>query len=197
MATWRLRYRRTARFARRSCPRFGQVCGVFALVVLYILPGMAFSYKSVQEPWTLFRLPAGLAGHRVVWPDIALRPSAVALDETDLAAAVPLNTCYVARAADRATALAVALILNTTWARAIALATADEARGGYRRINARVAGQMPVPAGPTRARLAAFGTAAHRKQHAHQDELDAAVADAFGLSTADCDLLRRFAAHHG
>lgn len=148
-------------------------------------------------PWTLFRLPAGLAGHRVVWPDIALRPSAVALDETDLAAAVPLNTCYVARAADRATALAVALILNTTWARAIALATADEARGGYRRINARVAGQMPVPAGPTRARLAAFGTAAHRKQHAHQDELDDAVADAFGLSTADCDLLRRFAAHHG
>ncbi|HLE13556.1 MAG TPA: hypothetical protein VI776_02325 [Anaerolineales bacterium] len=29
---------------------------MFALVVLYILPGMAFSYKSVQEPWTLFRL---------------------------------------------------------------------------------------------------------------------------------------------
>ena len=147
-------------------------------------------------PWTLFRLRAGLPGHRVVWPDIALHPSAVALDETDLAAAVPLNTCYVARTADRATALAVALILNSTWARAIALVTADEARGGYRRINARVAGQMPVPAGPTRAALASLGAAAHRHRHANQDELDDAVADALGLPTVEREILRRFVTHH-
>ena len=148
-------------------------------------------------PWTVFRLRAGLAGHRVVWPDIALHPSAVALEETDLAAAVPLNTCYVTHTPDRATALTVAMILNTTWARAIALATADEARGGYRRINARVAGQMPVPAGPTRSALAAFGAAAHRNRHADQDQLDDAVGDALGLPAASRDLLRRFVAHHG
>jgi len=148
-------------------------------------------------PWVLFRLRAGLPGYRVVWPDIAAHPSAVALDETDLAAAVPLNTCYVSHAPDRATALAVAVILNSTWARAIALATADEARGGYRRINARVAGQMPVPAASTRERLATFGAAAHRNRHADQDQLDDAVADALGLPTGSRELLRRFVAHHG
>jgi len=147
-------------------------------------------------PWSLFRLRAGLPGHRVVWPDIALHPSAAALDETDFAAAVPLNTCYVSRTADRATALAIAVILNSTWARAIALVTADEARGGYRRINARVAGQMPVPAGPTRAALAGLGAAAHRNRHADQDDLDDAVADALGLPAAGRDVLRRFVAHN-
>lgn len=148
-------------------------------------------------PWTLFRVRAGLAGHRVVWPDIAPRPSAVALDETRLATAVPLNTCYIARLPDRAAALTVALILNTTWARAIAQVTADEARGGYRRINARVAGQMPVPAGSTRLALAAFGAAAHRNRHADQDQLDDVVADALGLSTTVRHLLRRVVAHPG
>jgi hypothetical protein len=131
-----------------------------------------------------------------VWPDIALHPSAAALDETDFADGVPLNTCYVSCTADRATALAVALILNSTWAWAIALVTADEARGGYRRINARVAGQMPVPAGPTRAALATLGAAAHRNRHANQDELDDAVADALGLPAAGRELLRRFVADH-
>ena len=132
-----------------------------------------------------------------MWPDIALHPSAAALDETDFATAVPLNTCYVARTADRATALAVAMVLNSTWARAIALVTADEARGGYRRINARVAGQMPVPAGSTRAALAGIGAAAHRNRHADQDQLDDAVADALGLPTGGRELLRLFVAHHG
>ncbi len=148
-------------------------------------------------PWTLFRIRAGFAGQRVVWPDIAPRPSAVALDETAFAAAVPLNTCYVAHLPDRATALAVAMILNTSWARAIAQVTADEARGGYRRINARVAGQMPVPAGATRLALAGFGAAAHRNRHADQDQLDDVVADALGLPTGARHLLRRFVAHHG
>lgn len=148
-------------------------------------------------PWTLFRVRAGVTGHRVVWPDIARAPSAAVLEETALAAAVPLNTSYVARLPDRAAALAVAMIFNTTWARAIALATADEARGGYRRINARVAGQMPVPPGAVRAALADFGKTAHRNRHADQDQLDDAVADALGLPAGARHTLRRFVAHHG
>src|SRR3990172_1694108 len=124
------------------------------------------------------------------WPDTA------SCGRTSRSTPVPLNTCYVTHTPDRATALTVAMILNTTWASAIALATADEARGGYRRINARVAGQMPVPAGPTRSALAAFGAAAHRNRHADQDQLDDAVADALGLPTVEREILRRFVTHH-
>jgi hypothetical protein len=127
----------------------------------------------------------------VVWPDIARRPAAAVLESTSLAQAVPLNTCYVARAPDRVTALAVAAVLNSTWAHAVALATADEARGGYRRINARVAGRLPVPPVAARATLATVAAAAHQDRHVHQDHLDDAVAEAFGLSGSHCDLLRR------
>jgi hypothetical protein len=142
-------------------------------------------------PWTLFRTRAATPGWRVVWPDIARRPAAAVLESTSLAQAVPLNTCYVARAPDRVTALAVAAVLNSTWAHAVALATADEARGGYRRINARVAGRLPVPPVAARATLATVAAAAHQDRHVHQDHLDDAVAEAFGLSGSHCDLLRR------
>lgn len=147
-------------------------------------------------PWILFRTAAATPGWRVVWPDIARRPMAAVLEATAAANAVPLNSCYLARAPDRITALAITAVFNSTWAHAVALATADEARGGYRRINARVAGRLPVPADAARPSLAALSAAAHQDQHADQDQLDDAVAEAFGLSRSHCDLLRRLAAHH-
>jgi hypothetical protein len=137
-----------------------------------------------------------MPGWRVVWPDIARRPAAIVLECTAATHAVPLNTCYVARAPDRVTALAVAAVLNSTWAHAAALATADEARGGYRRINARVTGRLPVPPDAARAVLAPLAAAAHENRHVHQDQLDEAVAEALGLSSTHCDLLRRLAATH-
>ncbi len=146
-------------------------------------------------PWTIFRTAGATPGWRVVWPDISRRPMAAVLEATAAAAAVPLNTCYVVRAPDRTTALAMAAVFNSTWAHAAALAIADEARGGYRRINARVAGWLPVPADAARSHLAALSAAAHH-HHYDQDELDDAVAEAFGLSRCHRDTLQRLAAHH-
>jgi hypothetical protein len=173
------------------------------------LPPRAAAYVATRErrfraradyrdgpPWTLFRIRPALAANRVVWPDIARRPVAVALDETPFAHAVPLNTCYVAAAPDRNTALTIAAVFNSTWARASAFATADEARGGYRRINARVAGAFPVPpAGPAATALCALSTAAHDGHQPGQDDLDEAVAETLALSRATRDALRRLVAH--
>jgi hypothetical protein len=148
--------------------------------------------------WTLFRTRPALRPNRVIWADIARQPRAVAIDESDAAHAVPLNSCYVAPAPDRETALAVAGVLNSTWALAFAAAGADEARGGYRRINARVTAQIPIPpARPARRALVDLVADAHHGNPLGQDDLDRAVADALDLSAATCRELRQLAAHLG
>jgi hypothetical protein len=146
-----------------------------------------------MAPWTLFRLRAATAPWRVVWADIAREPGAIALDET-LPAAVPLNTCYVCAAPDATTALAVAGVLNSIWSRALLRHTTDEARGGYRRHNARATAAVPVPAaGPGRNRIATLSRAAHHTGHVAQSDLDRAVADALGLSADVRDALAALA----
>jgi hypothetical protein len=105
----------------------------------------------------------------------------VALDEL-APDAVPLNTCYVAPCPDRETALVVAAVLNTTWARELLRATADEARGGYRRHNARATEVVPIPSsGAARDRVIEVSRAAHHAGHVPDSDLDGAVADALGL----------------
>jgi len=147
-------------------------------------------------PWTLFRLRAVSAKHRVVWSDIARRPRSVALDATAHGATVPLNTCYVAPTPDDQTALVLAAVLNSTWAAAFISATADEARGQYRRINARAVSRIPVPpAGATRVTLAELSRRAHRED-VDREDVDAAVADALGLSPATRRALRSLANRH-
>jgi hypothetical protein len=117
----------------------------------------------------------------VAWADIARMPGAVALDEL-APDAVPLNTCYVASCADRDTALVVAAVLNSAWIRELLRTTADEARGGYRRYNARVTATVPIPApGGARDRVAELSRLAHHGDHVSHDDLDTAVADALGL----------------
>jgi hypothetical protein len=148
-------------------------------------------------PWSLFRLGAALGRWRVIWADIALAPAAVALDELD-STAEPLNTCYVAACPDRDTALVVAATLNTTWTRALLCATADEARGGYRRYNARATGPVPLPPpGSARDRVAALSRAAHRTGHVSQSDLDGAVAQALGLAADVRAALADLAQHPG
>jgi hypothetical protein len=148
--------------------------------------------------WSLFRVKPALSENRVVWADIATHPRAVALDETDANRAIPLNTCYLASAPNRDTALTITGVLNSCWARALTYAIADEARGGYRRINARVAGQIPVPKpGPQRSALRELSAQAHKGDHVSNTDLDEAVADALGLSAKARRFLRSVATHHG
>jgi hypothetical protein len=132
--------------------------------------------------WTLFRVRAGLGPHRVAWADVARSATAVVLTHA-APDAVPINTCYVSAAADEESALAIAATLNSVWVRVLVHAVADEARGGYRRFNARAVGRAPVPApGPARRHLAALSRSAHTTHDIDAGEIDAAVADALGLS---------------
>jgi hypothetical protein len=142
--------------------------------------------------WTLFRVRPALGRWRVVWADLARAPTAVALDEV-AREAVPLNTCYVA-VADRQTALVAAAMLNTTWARVLLRAGADEARGGYRRYNARATAPLPLPAlGPGRMALAALSRRAHRHGDVTQNDLDLTAADALDLPSSVRATLRALA----
>ncbi|KPK07640.1 MAG: hypothetical protein AMS20_02375 [Gemmatimonas sp. SG8_28] len=131
--------------------------------------------------WTLFRTEPALSGHRVVWRDIARRPTAAVLDQL-MATAVPLNSCYVASFPDRMTALAASAVLNSCWAAALIHVTADEARGGYRRCNARAIGTVPLPrsSGALRS-LAELAREAHHASSVAHADLDASVAQALGL----------------
>jgi hypothetical protein len=112
--------------------------------------------------------------------------------------AIPLNTCYVAAAHNLEQALVIAAVMNSTWTAALVTVSADEARGGYRRINAGVAAQIPIPP-PGRGfdTLAALSLDAHRHHAIQQSSLDDAVADALGLTSSVQDRLRSVAAHRG
>jgi len=148
-----------------------------------------------DQPWTVFRIRAALASHRVVWPDIARRPRAV-VPEPGPHSPVPLNSCYVAPTPDRNTALLIAAVLNTTWAAAFTQARADEANAGYRRMNAAVIGALPIP-GPS----PATDRVITLSRHAHHEAscpttLDEAVADALELPASTRRNLQSLAHDH-
>jgi len=145
-------------------------------------------------PWTLFRIRAATAPHRVVWADVARSLSAAALTGAEDARLVPLNSCYVAPTGDPATAWRLAAWLNTTWLRVVARTGALPAAGGYARFNATIVGALPLPTAvltdPRLDRLARDG----RLGAPVQDELDDIAAEHLGLAPRARTLLRRAAA---
>ena len=92
-------------------------------------------------PWQLFRVALACAPHRVIWPDIARRLRAAVPDPR----AIPLNTVYGIATRTAEDAQALAALLNSRWLSALACLHADPARGGFRRFNARVVADLPVP----------------------------------------------------
>jgi hypothetical protein len=95
--------------------------------------------------WSLFRTGPASAPFRVVWSDLARRLEAAALIGRSGHRLIPLNTCYVIPVQDGDAALRLTAWLNSTWCRAVALATADPASGGFARFNARAVGGLPCP----------------------------------------------------
>ena len=145
-------------------------------------------------PWTLFRLTTALSHHRVAWPDIARRPIAVALDGASPNPALPLNSCYVSSAPSSTAALAICAVMNSSFTCALVAATADEARGGYRRFNARVASEVPVPSNEDASQALAHLVIRYQQfEDFDQADLDAAVAEALGLGSTTRDNLQRLA----
>ena len=134
-------------------------------------------------PWQLFRVGLASAPYRVVWPDLARRLLAAVIAP----APVPLNTVYgiATRTFDDANALAA--LLNSRWLSALASLHADPARGGFRRFNAGVVRDLPIPPAesPAWALLIAWG-----RQSAVDDD---AIADIYELDRADRRALARLA----
>lgn len=136
--------------------------------------------------WTLFRTEA--ARHdtaRVVWSDIARVPRALVLPAGDRT--VPLNSCYVAHAADDDDALALAAYLNSPVAGAWLAAIAEPARGGYHRYLGWTVARLPLPRDWPRAvaLLAPLAREAMRGSAPDDATLTAAVAKAFRVRHAD------------
>ncbi len=147
--------------------------------------------------WTVFRTRCTLGENPIVWPDLVRRPVAVALRETGHPNSVPLNSCYVAHAPSRESALAWVAVMNSTWAMAYCIAAGDEARGGYRRMNARLAKHMPVPKLDKQGDVATMSAEAHDQDSPiRSTDLDDAVATSLELSRRTQAALRSLAADH-
>lgn len=133
--------------------------------------------------WTLFRVRAALAPHRVVWADLARQLTPAALIGPPDVAVIPLNSCYVIAMPDGNAALTLTAWLNSTWLRVLARASADRAAGGFARFNARVVAELPLPStvlGDARlTELARRGAAGQPIQ----EELDAVCAEHLALSS--------------
>jgi len=131
--------------------------------------------------WQLFRTKLALSMHRVLWPDLSRQLAAVVPPPE----VVPLNTVYgiATRNADDAHALAA--LLNSRWCTALARLTADPARGGFRRFNARVVGGLPLPVidEPAWSSLADLGRLC--------EPADALAAELYHLDAADRRVLAR------
>jgi hypothetical protein len=126
-------------------------------------------------PWQVFRIGLAGAPHRVVWADLGRRLGA-AVPDADV---VPLNTVYGIATRDATDAVALSALLNSRWLSALACLVADPARGGFRRFNARVVRDLPIPApgAPAWMALAALGR--------RRESSDDVVADALELDQTD------------
>lgn len=148
-----------------------------------------------QPWWALFRTGVAAPVPRTVWRDLARVLCAVAIPEESRA--VPLNTCYVVLHERDDDAHALAALFNSSPLRWLARLGADEARGGYRRFNARVVGGLPLPdPGPVWDELARMGRATHingKTSDRSDDELDDLAASAFDLSAVARRALARVA----
>lgn len=159
------------------------------------LPAAAMRYLASHEPalrarvdyaggpyWTLFRTGGATARARVVWPDLSRQLNAVPLVGPAGRQMVPLNSCYVLVLPDDGSALGLGAWLNSTWLRVAARALAERAAGGFARFNARVVGDLPLPAGVlTDARLRALARDGLAGTHV-QEELDDICAQHLALS---------------
>jgi len=138
--------------------------------------------RQAARWWSLFRTEAAKPNDaRVVWADFGRAPTAALLEPGDRA--VPLNTCYVVRCADRDDAVALVTLLNSPLAAAWLAALAEPARGGYRRYLGWTVSLLPLPGPWDRARrhLIGVGERALLGQPPSDAELLDAAVLAYGL----------------
>jgi hypothetical protein len=134
--------------------------------------------------WSLFRVESAAPGWRVVWGDVGRTPRALVLAPDD--DTVPLNSCYVVRAASEDDADALAAWINTPLALAWLAAIAEPARGGYHRFLGWTMARLPLPAKWASAReiLAPIGRRARIGEVASTAELHEVSLRALHLGAA-------------
>jgi hypothetical protein len=140
-------------------------------------------------PWTVFRVGPATAPHRVIWADLAPRLQAAPLSGPSADRLIPLNSCYVCPVPDAATAHRLSAWLNCTWIRAVAALTSDPASGGFRRFNARVVGEVPLPEGVLSDRTLQSLAQSGRAGTLSQESLDDHCNRYLGLAATDRDAL--------
>ena len=136
--------------------------------------------------WSLFRIEsASTSVARVVWADVGRSPRAAFVDAGD--PIVALNSCYVARCAAVADALALTALLNSPLAAAWLSVLAEPARGGYHRYLGWTMALLPLPREWDRARalLAPYAERALSGDVPSADELLDVAVRAFRVRRAD------------
>ena len=109
--------------------------------------------RARQPWWTLFRTEAARSeSARLVWADLGRTLRTTVLQPGD--PTVPLNTCYVLRAASLTDAYALNTLLTSPLAAAWLDAIAEPARGGWRRFLGWTVAALPVPENWTSSRVA-------------------------------------------
>jgi hypothetical protein len=136
--------------------------------------------------WSLFRVEsASYSSPRVVWADVGRSPRAAYVPAGD--PVVALNSCYVARCASAADALALTALLNSPLAAAWLSLLAEPARGGYHRYLGWTMALLPLPRDWERARelLAPCAERALQGVAPSQDELFDVAARAYRVRRRD------------
>jgi hypothetical protein len=136
--------------------------------------------------WSVFRTESASDDlPRVVSADFGLTPRAMVVEAGE--PFVALNSCYVVACPVSEDAHALATLVNSQLAAAWLNSIAEPARGGYRRYLGWTLSLLPIPADWNRARtqLSPLGERAMRGDVPADDEMLAAVLDAFELDLPD------------
>lgn len=101
--------------------------------------------RSTMPWWTLFRVRQESLGWRVAWRDVAQRLEAVVLPPVSQGGPINLNSTYSVAVENKADAEALCAWLNTDIVSELLTTSAQRARNGYYRFDARVVGSAPIP----------------------------------------------------
>lgn len=136
-------------------------------------------------------------GIKVAWKDVSRGMCAAVLPESSRIGArnfplIPNQTLYVLDAASLDEAYALAALLNSTIADALLLCTAERAKDAHYRYFGRTVARIPLPVVSEMEKLVRASRRAHLGSIDAVPEIERIAAEAYGVSAAELELLRRF-----
>ncbi|HET7437152.1 MAG TPA: N-6 DNA methylase [Thermoanaerobaculia bacterium] len=137
-------------------------------------------------------------GIKVAWKDLSRGMAAAVLPDVVTIGAqtfplVPNQTLYSLDAVSYDEAYGLAAILNSVVANALLLCTAERAKDAHYRYFGRTVARLPIPDAANDERLIRLSRRAHQGANTSR-EIDRVVAELYGLSAREVELLREFVA---